>query len=136
MKKMKTIKRGAILILTTLFLSAAFACNYAPLEEKKSAATPATVEDKQAQFESDVQTMRTANFEFIFVFRRKDGAAFVGEDKKYLKSNLPFNNRVILSDEEKAVVVGSNYKFPPENLEVLRARFNVEDYSAAKQEAK
>lgn len=77
--------------------------------------------------------MRTANLQFIFVFRRKDGGGFDGDDKKYLRANLPTNNRVILADDDKAVIVGSNYKFPPENLETLRVRFNLEDYSAAEQ---
>jgi len=61
------------------------------------------------------------------------GGAFDGEDKKFLRASLPFNNRVVLADEDKAVIVGSNYKFPPENLDALRLRFNVEDYSAAEQ---
>jgi hypothetical protein len=45
-----------------------------------------------------------------------------------LRGNLPFNNRVVLADEDKAVIVGSNYKFPPDSLDALRLRFNVEDY--------
>jgi hypothetical protein len=69
-------------------------------------------------------------FAVCFCFRRKDGGAFDGEDKKFLRGNLPFNNRVVLADEDKAVIVGSNYKFPPESLDALRLRFNVEDYSA------
>ena len=77
--------------------------------------------------------MRTADLQFIFVFRRKDTAAFDGEDKKFLRANLPFNNRVVLADDDKAVIVGSNYKFPPENLEALQAHFNLEDFSAAEQ---
>lgn len=132
MKKMKTIKRDAILISAILFSATTFACNYAPLEDKKSAAPSASMEKYQSSFERDVETMRTANLKLVFAFRRKDGAAFDADDKRFLKANLPFNNRVVLSDEDRAVVVGSNYDFPPDNLEVLRARFNVEDFSAAK----
>ena len=75
--------------------------------------------------------MRTADLQYIFVFRRKDAGVFDGDDKKYLKANLPFNNRVVLADEDRAVIVGTNYKFPPENTDALRMRFNVEEYSAA-----
>ena len=95
---------------------------------------PPTAENKQAAFENDLQTLRTADLKYILVFRRTDGGAFDGEDKKYLKTNLPTTNRVIMTDEGKAFIVGSNYKFPPENLEVLRLRFTVEDYSAGKLE--
>ncbi len=105
--------------------------------EKPPAATPApppvTAEEKQASFQTEVQKLRTADLKFIFAFRRTDGAAFDGEDKRFLRTNLPFNNRVVLADEDRAVIVGSNFPFPAENLDALRARFRVEDYSAADQ---
>ncbi|MBA2605780.1 MAG: hypothetical protein H0U96_02795 [Acidobacteria bacterium] len=79
--------------------------------------------------------MKTANFDYIFVFRRKDGGAFDGEDRKYLRSNSPAQiNRFVLTDDGKAFIAGSKYIFPMENLETLRMRFNVEDYSAVKEE--
>jgi hypothetical protein len=91
-------------------------------------------ENKISDFERDLETMKTANFDYIFVFRRKDGGVLDGEDKTYLKANSPpVTNRFILSDGDKAVITGSGYEFPPENLETLRKRFNVEDYSTPKQ---
>ncbi|MGI8639147.1 MAG: hypothetical protein ACR2MG_04265 [Pyrinomonadaceae bacterium] len=92
------------------------------------------LENKVPDFESDLETMRTAGFDYIFVFRRKDGGVLDGEDKKYLKANSPpVTNRFILSDGDKAAIAGSSYEFPPGNLETLRMRFNVEDYSTIKQ---
>ncbi len=129
MKKTR-IKRAAVSLMTTLFLAASFACHYNSLEKPNAEEKPAA-ENKQAAYESDLQTLKTADLKYIFVFRRTDGGAFDGADKKYLRANLPTTNRVIMTDEGKAFVVGSNYKFPPENLEVLRLRFNVEDFSAA-----
>ncbi len=129
---MKKIKSVALTVSIVCSL-ANFACNYQPLKENLPSAPSPAVEDKQARFQSDLQTMRTANLQYVFVFRRKDGGAFDGEDKKYLRANLPVTNRVILADDDKAVIVGSNYKFPPENFEVLQLRFNVEDFSAAEQ---
>ena len=77
--------------------------------------------------------MKTAGFDYIFVFRRKDGGVFDAEDKTYLKANSPaVTNRFILSDDDKAVIAGSGFEFPAENLEALRQRFNVEDYSSPK----
>ena len=109
-----------------------FACTPRSFEKPNAAAPPPlTAEDKQTSFQSELEKMKTADLQYIFVFRRKDNGAVDGEDKKFLKANLPFNNRVVLADEDKAVVVGSNYKFPPENLDALRTRFNVEDYSTA-----
>jgi hypothetical protein len=110
-----------------------FACTPRSFEKPNAAATPppSTAEDRQANFQNELEKMKTANLQYVFVFRRKDGGAFDGEDKRFLRGNLPFNNRVVLADEDKAVIVGSNYKFPPDSLGALLLRFNVEDYSAA-----
>lgn len=131
MKTKMKIKRAAITFSATLVLSVNFGCNYNSFEKSNVNAAPINAENKQAAFEADLQTLKTANLKYIFVFRRTDGGAFDGEDRRYLRANLPTTNRVILTDENRAFIVGSNYKFPPENLEVLRLRFNVEDYSAA-----
>jgi len=62
--------------------------------------------------------------------RRKDGAVLTLEDQKYVRANSPREtNRFLLSDEEKAVVAGSKYKFLPEHLKALSARFAIEDFS-------
>ncbi len=114
-----------------------FACtNQKLLKSNKNATKTNSVENIQTSFESDLQTMKTANFDYIFVFRRKDGGAFDGEDRKYLRSNSPAQiNRFVLTDDGKAFIAGSKYRFPEENLETLQMRFNVEDYSAVKEEA-
>lgn len=128
-KKIKEVWFFACAAVLSTLLS--FACTPRSFEKPKVAATPVAAEDKQAVFESELQKMRIADLQYIFVFRRKDGARFDGDDKKYLRANLPFNNRVVLADEDRAVIVGSNFKFPPENTGALQMRFNVEDYSAA-----
>jgi hypothetical protein len=113
-----------------------FACtNQKLLKSNKNALTTNPAENKQTSFDSDLETMKTANFDYIFVFRRKDGGAFDGEDRKYLRNNSPAQiNRFVLTDDGKAFIAGSKYIFPMENLETLRMRFNVEDYSAVKEE--
>ncbi len=89
-----------------------------------------TVEAKKTTLEEDLNEMRTANFGFIFVFRRKDGGVFDKEDQKFLCENTPpETNRWRRSDDGKAFIAGSWYTFSPEQLAALRGRFNVEDYS-------
>jgi hypothetical protein len=81
-------------------------------------------------FESDVQAMQTADFYFIYVFRRRDGARLDAEDKKFLSANIPTDiNRRRLSDGEKALIAGSNYRIPDEMLDRLKERFAFEDLS-------
>ena len=126
---MKT-KSHAILMFFVLF--AVGGCHYNSLETPKTEQAAATPEDANAAFQNDVRTMETANLKYVLTFRRFDGGAFDAEDKSYLRTNLPTTNRVILSDGGKAYIVGTNYKFPPENLEVLRLRFKIEDFSSGR----
>lgn len=124
-----------VLVVLCIVSLASFACtDQRILKSNKNAAATST-ENKKTSFESDLETMKTANFEYIFVFRRKDGGEFDSEDRKYLRGNSPAQiNRFVLTDDEKAFIAGSKYIFPKENLEALQTRFNVEDYSAVKEE--
>ena len=106
--------------------------NAAILESAKNSTAARSNQSEPAarSFDRDFETMRTANFDFIYVMRRKDGAPLDGDDKKFVKLNSPVEtNRFILSDDEKAVIAGSKYKFAEQNLMALRDRFNIEDFS-------
>jgi hypothetical protein len=83
-------------------------------------------------FENDLETMRTANLDFIFVLRRKDGAKLDADDKKFIRTNSPeVANRLLLSDDDKALIAGSTHPFPPEKLKPLQERFDFQDFSKA-----
>jgi hypothetical protein len=140
-KMMKKIKRAlttqAVLTGLIFFSLMNFACDNRSFEKANISESSAAPEQTLSNFASDLQTMKTANFEYIFVFRRKDGGAFDGEDKKYLRANAPAEtNRFVSTDNGKAFIAGSKFKFPLQNLETLRTRFNIEDYSAVKEEGK
>jgi hypothetical protein len=112
-----------------------FACvNKSLLKGNKN--TAVIVEEKNiSPYERDLQTMKTANFDYIFAFRRKDSGVFDSEDKKYLRANTPpGTNRFISTDEDRAFIAGSTYEFSAENLQALRSRFLVEDYSKPENE--
>lgn len=84
----------------------------------------------KSSVETDVETMRTADFDFIYVMKRKDSGVLTAEDKTFIKENSPREtNRFLLSDEGKAVVAGSKYKFLPEHLKALSSRFVIENFS-------
>jgi hypothetical protein len=90
----------------------------------------ATAETQKTSFEQDLKDMQAANFDYIFVFRRKDGGAFDSDDRKYLRQNTPpETNRWTSTDDGKAFIAGSGFAFSPQNMEALRNRFIVEDYS-------
>ena len=84
----------------------------------------------QNTFGQDVDAMRTADFKFILAFRRRDGALLDSDDKTYLAGVIPSEiNRRKLSDSGRAVIIGSNFRLPPETMKVLKERFVIEDLS-------
>jgi hypothetical protein len=119
---------AAIIILAGLGL----ACGPNPAILNSGKETPARVtgERPASSLEKDLETMRTANFEYVFVLRRKDSGKLDADDKAFIRQNKPVEiNRVVVSDDDKAVIAGSHFPFPPEALKLLQARFNFEDLS-------
>jgi hypothetical protein len=102
-------------------------------ENRAAAATEASnVAPALNSFERDLRAMRNADFSFIYVFRRRDGGALHPEDKSYVvQTSPPEMNRRTLSDEGKAIIIGSNFRMPPETLEAFKQRFTFEDHSKA-----
>lgn len=83
-----------------------------------------------SEYEADLKAMQTADFNFIYVFRRKDGGVLDSDDKRFMNATMPQElNRRSLSDGEKVLIVGSNFRFPPEKLKLMTERFAFEDYS-------
>lgn len=119
------------LILSLVLVGAACQPNQTILKDAAPPPTPmATVETPKTSFEQDLRDMQAANFDYIFVFRRKDGGAFDKDDRKFLRENTPpETNRFISSDDGRAYIAGSGFSFTPEQMEALRNRFLVEDHS-------
>lgn len=85
----------------------------------------------KSSFEEDIEAMRTANFSFIYVLRRKDGGVIDPEDKSVIRTQTTQANRRVSTDNGKAVIVGSNFQLAPQNMELIGQRFAVENYSPA-----
>lgn len=134
MKKIENPLKLLTISVLCVAVMASFACtDERILKSNKNAVQTNASESMRSSFETDLETMKTANFEFIFVIRRKDRGEFDSEDRKYLINNKPAQiNRFILTDEGRAFIAGSKYRFPEENLNNIKARFNVEDLSAVK----
>ena len=73
--------------------------------------------------------MRTADFRFVYVLRRKDGGVIDAEDKSVIKMQTVDMNRRVSADNDKAFIIGSNAQLPPKNMMALLERFAVENYS-------
>lgn len=83
----------------------------------------------RSSFERDMQYVRNSQFTFVWVFSRKDGKALDKDDAAYLRTNAPQVVDWVTTDEGKKVIGGTNFDLAQGNLELLKKRFVVEDYS-------
>lgn len=85
---------------------------------------------KTGTLERDVQAMRDADFNFIYVFKRKDGGTLDAGDKRFVAERTPPEvNRRRVGDTEKWIILGSNFRLEPAVLDEMKQRFVFEDYS-------
>lgn len=85
----------------------------------------------QTPLETELARLQRGNFRQIIAFSRKDGAALTDEDKSYFREWAPteqINQRLVTSDS-RYIVAGTNFVFTPEQLNALRNRFAVEDFT-------
>ena len=102
--------------------------------QENTAATSQSAESSSTPtvrtFDQDLAAMRTADFNFVYVFRRRDGGVFDADNKAFISNTTPPEmNRKTLSDGGRAVIVGSNFRMPAEILTVFKSRFAFEDQS-------
>jgi hypothetical protein len=98
--------------------------NTSPEAPASPAASPLT------DFEEALRFVRNGQYTYVYVISRKDGKPFTPEDSDFLKTNAPqFVDKAATKDKTK-VVAGTNFNLEEGNLELLKKRFVVEDYSA------
>ena len=98
---------------------------------KSGKETPSNTAGKPKTVENYVEDMRTADFQFIYVLRRRDGGPIDTEDKNVIRLQTVDANRRIGSDDGKAFIIGSNNQVAPDKMAALQARFAVDDLSPA-----
>jgi hypothetical protein len=122
-------KRLAILLL--LFVLVSCDANQGVLRAGRETPMRGMSPDERPQFAKDLDAMRTAGFTFIYELRRPDGKAIDADDIKLIKISTIDANRRVKTDDDRAVLIGSNFELSQENLAALYARFAVEDHSPA-----
>ncbi len=135
-KRSRCVRRGwftgvFFLVLLT-FLSLSCTPNPRIVESVPTPTPPPAVAatPKVITLDDDLQAMQNADFKFILVFKRKDDEPMNAEDKAFVNENTPYDtNRRKLSDDGKAIIVGSNFPFVPGTIGKLTDRFVMEDHS-------
>lgn len=81
-------------------------------------------------FEADLEYVRKGQYTYTWVFSRKDGKPLDKEDGAYLRTNATQVVDWVTTDGGKKVIAGTNFDLALGNLELLKKRFVVEDYTA------
>jgi hypothetical protein len=112
---------GVVMLLSLAVLSGG--CN-------RSGSQPGAAQNKLPAFERDLASVQRNNFQKVYVISRPDGGALDADDKAYLRTNMPIETTMrILTDEDRRLIVGTNFDLKPEHLDALNKRFRVEDYT-------
>lgn len=120
---------SATLILLPIF--AMISCgNSNPASSGPTANTQAPpAPSPKSGFDADLDYVRKGQYTYIWVFSRKDGKPIDKDDAAYLRTNAPQVVDWITTDEGKKVIAGTNFDLAQGNLELLKKRFVVEDYT-------
>jgi len=116
------------LLLTCLLFVTACGGNETILRSGKETPTQASTAPHDV-FADDLMSMRTAGFTWVYVLRRMDGGKIDAEDRGVIRVNTVDTNRRVSSDEDRAIIIGTNPAIPPDNMKALYARFAIVDHS-------
>jgi hypothetical protein len=98
-----------------------------PLDSANTQSSPAP---PKVGFEADLEYVRKGQYTYVWVFSRKDGKALDKEDGAFLRANAHQVVDWVTTDQGKKVIAGTNFDLQQGNLDLIRKRFNVEDYTA------
>jgi hypothetical protein len=96
-----------------------------PSPATAEAPSPSPVND----FERALQYVRNGQYTYMWVFSRKDGKPLEPGDSIFLRANAPQVVDWVTTDDKTKVVAGTNFNLEEGNLELIKKRYTVEDYS-------
>ena len=124
--------RAFTMILTATLLSSAFSgCkrNNSVEDETPDTSTYRPEATPATEFEQKLKVVRDAHFQYVWIFSRIDGRAFTPDDSQVLHTNAAQVVDLVVMDDKKKFIAGSNFPIDPPKLAVLQKRFKIEDYS-------
>lgn len=122
-----------LIVIVWLFTFSSCGANEGILKSGKENPDTSGRAPRQQTFEQDLEDVRTGDFLYIYVLRRKDGGEIDAEDRSVIKLNTDGANRRVSADNGKAFIIGTNNAVPPENIAAIYERLAVENYSPAPQ---
>ena len=131
MKRIGPIRPIGLIFVLLLGACSGSAPETSDTNTKTATATPAGPSPSPlTDFEEALRFVRNGQYTYVYVFSRKDGKPLQSEDSDYLKTNAPQLVDKAATKDKMKVVGGTNFNLEEGNLELLKKRFVVEDYSA------
>lgn len=124
---------GVVLLLVVAMLFAGCGGG-APTNSTNTATVEAPASSSPAPspltgFEKDLQYIRNGQYSYVWIFSRKDGKALDKNDSAFLRTTAPQVVDWVTTDEGRKVIAGTNFNLEEGNMEALKKRFVVEDYT-------
>ncbi len=116
-------------ILTTLMVANASCGGNKNSTADGNSAPASSPTPPKVGFEADLAYVRKGQYTYVWVFSRKDGKEIDRDDSAYLRTNAPQVVDWVTTDGGKRAVAGTNFDLALGNLELLKKRFVVEDYT-------
>jgi hypothetical protein len=116
-----------VILVAAPWLSSCSSGNSNVAEPTNAPSSPAP--SPKSGFEADLDYVRKGQYTYVWVFSRKDGKPLDKDDGAFLRTNAPQVVDWVTSDEGKKVIAGTNFDLGKGNLDLIKKRFNVEDYT-------
>lgn len=124
------MNRGPLILIMVLLLAGCSGSTPSNVNSTEASATPAGPSPSPLTgFEKDLQYIKNGQYTYVWVFSRKDGKPLEPADSIFLRANAPQVVDWVTTDEGKKVIAGTNFNLEEGNLELLKRRYNTEDYS-------
>jgi hypothetical protein len=122
-------KMIALCVILTALTVATASCGNKNSTANGNSAPASSPPPPKVGFEADLEYVRKGQYTYVWVFSRKDGKEIDKEDGAYLRTNAPQVVDWVITDGGKRVIAGTNFDLALGNLELLKKRFVVEDYT-------
>ncbi len=128
----KILTSGLIALATLAAVISLTSCSSNTNKSPSSSAPPtpqSSPTPAKTGFEADLDYVRKGRYTYVLVFSRKDGKPLDKNDGAYLRTNAPQVVDWVTTDQGKKVIAGTNFNLEQGNLNLLKKRFVVEDFT-------
>ncbi len=127
----KILKSTPIILVMLVAGISLSSCNRSqtPAAKESATAPSSPAPSPKTGFEADLDYVRKGQYTYIWVFSRKDGHPLDKDDAAFLRKNAPQVVDWVTSDQGRKVIAGTNFDLARGNLELLKKRFVVDNYT-------